>query len=175
MWNTPSVFDYSVCSNQYMVRTKVTWRSVVFARAFRDCWAFPSHFLKRSWMVLWCSKISEFSSEPSWHIFFTVVQTLTVNQLIVNQHTEPIILERRQKLQKEAAVLTSYIKHNQDSIHTLMMICQRLVHRVKGQGQRQKFKRFNMQNSEQYSMYNIWMCSWYIERRTDESVKLNKF
>lgn len=103
-------------------------------------------------MVLWCSKISEFSSEPSWHIFFTVVQTLTVNQLIVNQHTEPIILERRQKLQKEAAVLTSYIKHNQDSIHTLMMICQRSVHRVKGQGQRQKFKRFNMQNSEQYSM-----------------------
>ncbi|XP_034303213.2 uncharacterized protein [Magallana gigas] len=52
-------------------------------------------------------------------------ETLTVNQLIVNQHTEPIILERRQKLQKEAAVLTSYIKHNQDSIHTLMMICQR--------------------------------------------------
>lgn len=103
-------------------------------------------------MVLWCSKITEFSSEPSWHIFFTVVQTLTVNQLIVNQHTEPIILERRQKLQKEAAVLTSYIKHNQDSIHTLMMICQRSVHRVKGQGQRQKFKRFNMQNSEQYSM-----------------------
>lgn len=126
-------------------------------------------------MVIWCSKISEFSSEPSWHMFFTVVQTLTVNQLIVNQHTEPIILERRQKLQKEAAVLTSYIKHNQDSIHTLMMICQRSVHRVKGQGQRQKFKRFNMQNSEQYSMYNIWMCSWYIERRTDESVKLNKF
>ncbi|XP_052711359.1 nostrin-like isoform X3 [Crassostrea angulata] len=52
-------------------------------------------------------------------------ETLTVNQLIVNQHTEPIILERRQKLQKEAAILTSYIKHNQDSIHTLMMICQR--------------------------------------------------
>lgn len=73
-------------------------------------------------------------------IFFVVVQTLTVNQLIVNQHTEPIILERRQKLQKEAAVLTSYIKHNQDSIHTLMMICQRSVARVNDQGQRQKFK-----------------------------------
>lgn len=123
-------------------------------------------------MVLWCSKITEFSSEPSWHIFFTVVQTLTVNQLIVNQHTEPIILERRQKLQKEAAVLTSYIKHNQDSIHTLMMICQRSVHRVKGQGQIQKFKRLicKIQNSIQCIIYE---CAHGILR--DELMNLSNW
>ncbi|XP_078333926.1 uncharacterized protein LOC111126993 isoform X4 [Crassostrea virginica] len=52
-------------------------------------------------------------------------ENLAVNQIIFDQNTEPIILDRRQKLQKDAMVLTSYIKHNQDSIHTLMMICQR--------------------------------------------------
>ncbi|XP_061178105.1 uncharacterized protein LOC133186797 [Saccostrea echinata] len=52
-------------------------------------------------------------------------ENLTVNHLIIDPHTESTIQDRRQKLQKEAAVLTSYIKHNQDNIHTLMMICQR--------------------------------------------------
>lgn len=119
-------------------------------------------------MVLWCSKISEFSSEPSWHIFLTVVQTLTVNQLIVNQHTEPIILERRQKLQKEAAVLTSYIKHNQDSIHTLMMICQRSVHRVKEKNLRDLICK--IQNSIQCIIYE---CAHGILR--DELMNLSNW
>ncbi|XP_055996038.1 nostrin-like isoform X3 [Ostrea edulis] len=52
-------------------------------------------------------------------------EMVTVNHLILEAHTEHAIQERRQTLQKDAAVLTSYIKHNQDNIHTLMMICQR--------------------------------------------------
>lgn len=45
-----------------MVRTKVTWRSLVFARAFRDCWAFPSHFLKRSWIGLVAKSVNSLQS-----------------------------------------------------------------------------------------------------------------
>ncbi|XP_021345795.1 uncharacterized protein LOC110445468 [Mizuhopecten yessoensis] len=47
------------------------------------------------------------------------------NTLIVDRSTEVTLYERRCRLQKEAAELTSYIKQNQDITHTLVNICQR--------------------------------------------------
>lgn len=147
LWNKINVYYYSAGSYKFYSivhdRKKVIWRS--FGTCI--CQLELSGIVKLSFSLFkvilnWSLDMTKSLNSPLTlaDLFFIVVQTLTVNQLIVNQHTEPIILERRQKLQKEAAVLTSYIKHNQDSIHTLMMICQRSVHRVKGQGQRQKFK-----------------------------------
>ncbi|KAK3103226.1 hypothetical protein FSP39_017569 [Pinctada imbricata] len=48
-----------------------------------------------------------------------------INCLIIDKHTEPSLQERRHRLQRDAAEMTSYIKQNQDVIHSLMNICQR--------------------------------------------------
>lgn len=158
-----------------MVRTKVTWRSFGICQSFQGLLNFSISFFKE--ILNWSYDVAKSLNSPqnlADTSFLLLCRLWRLTSLLLTNTRNQSSWSGDRNSRKR---LPSWRRTS----NTTRTASTPWWWSVKGQytGSKVKVKdknlwRFNMQNSEQYSMHNMWMCSRYIERLTDKSVKLKK-